>query len=884
MKKILFILLFALSYNSSIFAQFVPGNYSNSRNNNSTDVNYQSPKEYEIGGISVVGVEYLDENALISLSGLKVGDRIKVPGEEISNAIKKLWQQGIIGDATIYISKVENGKAFLVIELKERPRLTRFSFEGLNKTQESDLRDKIDLIRGRVLTDALIKNTELTIKKHFIEKGFYNTSVKIIQQGDTLVSNGVRLKILVDKKKKVKVRNIYVEGNYAFTDAKIKNKMKSTNEKVRIKLGKVDEDPFVTEDTTKAEKEKKSGWFHDHIKLNFLKSSKFVAEKFEEDKKALVEFYNTEGYRDAKIDVDTVFVSGKNTVDIRIKVNEGQRYYFRNITWTGNYIHSDKQLAAILGVQKGDTYNMELINTRLNFNPTGPDVSSLYMDNGYLFFNVQPVEVNVDGDSIDIEMRVNEGPQATINKIIVKGNDRTNDRVILREIRTLPGMKFSRADLIRTQRELSQLGYFDPEQIGLNPIPNPADGTVDIEYSLVEKPSDQIELSGGWGGTFGFVGTLGVTFTNFSAKDLFKPKNWDPLPVGDGQQLSIRAQANGIQYQNYSLTFAEPWLGGKKRNNFSVSLSHAVQRSSSTGDFSGNNFDGSLRVSSATVGLGKAIKWPDDYFTWTNSLSYVLYDLNNFQGSSFGEDLGFTDGVANNFNFTTRIARNSVDQPMYPRRGSNISLSVSLTPPYSLFRGSDFDEGKSNEDLFRFVEYNKWMFDSEFYIPIVGDLVLQTRAHFGLVGKYSANTIIGPFGRFLMGGSGLSGQNFLLGTDVIGLRGYEDNSILAERDGNTVDQGGVVFNKFVAELRYPITTSPAATIYVLGFAEAGNNWSRFADFNPNSLFRSAGVGARIFMPAFGLIGIDWGYGFDPIPGAPGANGSQFTFTIGQPIR
>jgi outer membrane protein insertion porin family len=906
MKRTFFTFIFIFFTLSQLSAQVRLGY---KRQADRIDISYSYPKEYEIGGIDVIGTKFLDENALIALSGLKVGDKITVPGEEISSAIKKLWKQGIIGDVAIYAAKVEGNKIFLNIELTERPRVTRISFEGVNNTQEKDLDEKL-AVKGRVMSDALLKNTEMTVREHFVEKGFYNTEVDIIQQEDTLISNGVRLKVKVDKKKKVRVRNIYVVGNEAFSDTKVKNKMKSTNEKLRF-FNKKDEAAYADSYKEEAGEQEAGGfkkWINDRFKLNIFRPSKFVGEKFEEDKEALIAFYNSEGYRDAKIVNDTVFSATDNTVDVLLHIEEGKRYYFRDITWTGNYVHNDEVLSEILGVDKGDVYDMESLNTRLNYNPTGEDVSALYMDNGYLFFRVNPVEVKVDEDSIDVEMRIYEGPQATINKIILKGNDRTNDHVVLREIRTLPGEKFSRADLIRTQRELSQMGYFDPEQIGMNPVPNPADGTVDIEYDLVEKPSDQIELSGGWGGYFGFVGTLGVQFTNFSAQNLFNFEKWRPLPVGDGQMLSLRMQANGRAYQRYSVTFSEPWLGGRRPNAFTVSLSHSVQRGPDSealeaGDI--RNFDGRLGVTSATVSLGRRVTWPDDFFTFTNSVSYLLYSLDDYARSGV-LDFPFRDGTANNFTYNMTIARNSVNNPMYPAMGSTLSLNISLTPPYSLFRSSDFYETSSIQEVNRFLEYNKWMFDGSFYVPITGGerkLVLHGRSHLGFIGRYNTNAPFPPFERFVMGGSGLSGQNFLLGVDVIALRGYEDNTIVPEEINYVFDEsavveaetedrplspvtvtGGVIYNKFVMELRYPLTLSPAATIYVLGFAEAGNTWNNYQEWSPSNLKRSAGVGARIFMPAFGLIGIDWGYGFDEVEGYPNASGSQFTFTIGQQIR
>ena len=624
-------------------------------------------------------------------------------------------------------------------------------------------------------------------------------------------------------------------------------------------------------------------YLNDNIKLNFFSGSKFVREDYEADKKAVIEYYNSRGYRDAVITADTVYRYDDRSIDIRMKLDEGQKYYFRDIDWVGNFVYTDEVLSRVLAIEKGDAYDMQKINERLNFNPTGPDISSLYMDDGYLFFSVQPVEVRIDGDSIDIEMRVYEGTQATISKVIIRGNDRTSDHVIRREIRTLPGQKFNRSLLIRTQRELSQMGYFDPEQIGLNPIPNPAEGTVDIEYTLVEKPSDQVELSGGWGGNFGFVGTVGLVFNNFSVRNIPNIKKWRPLPVGDGQRLALRIQANGKQFQNYSLTFSEPWLGGKKPNSFSVSLSHAVQRR--IVNIFTNETAGKLSVSGITLGLGRRVTWPDDYFTLSTSLGYQHYELNDFPISR----LGFENGDANSITLNATLARNSIDNPTFPREGSSLSLSATLTPPYSTWRDLDY-ETASNAEKFQWVEYHKVMFDASYFTNLAGNLVLNARGHLGFIGSYTERAGIGPFERFFLGGDGLGNQNFgIIGTDQIGLRGYENQAItpptyegvLSETDQI---QGGIAFTKFVMELRYPVSLNPSATIFVLGFAEGGNNFYDYNDYDPFKLFKSAGIGARIFMPAFGLIGVDWAYGFDTVPGATERSGGIFHFSIGQPIR
>ena len=850
-------------------------------------MNYSNPQEYTIADIQVVGSEYLDKIALVSISGLKVGDKIKVPGDQITTAIKKLWKQGLIGDIKIYANKVEGSNIYLTIELSERPRLSRFEFSGVTKTQESDIREKINLIRGRVMTDAIIKNAELTVKNYFFDKGFLNTKVDIKFKQDTVLANSVLLDVAIHKGRKVKIRDVNFIGNDEFADTKLKSKMKNSGERARFKLvgalvatginafkpkGKRVK---IKDDSVKHNISKPfMAILNENVKLNIFKSSKYVEEKYDEDKKSLIAFYNSKGYRDAEVVADSIIYADDHSVDINLKVNAGRKYYFRNISWVGNFVHNDAALDRILAIEKGDVYNLELIDKKLNFNPNGPDISSLYMDNGYLFFSVNPVEVKIDGDSVDVEMRIYEGAQATIRKVYVTGNDRTNDHVILRELRTMPGQKFSRADLIRTQRELSQLGYFDPEQVSPNPLPNPADETVDIEWSLVERPSDQIELSGGWGGAFGFVGTLGLTFNNFSLRNIPHFDKWRPLPVGDGQKLSLRLQANGRRFQSYSISFSEPWLGGKKPNSFGVSFNYSVQRSI---DFVTDQTIGSMKVLGATVSLGRRVSWPDDYFTVSNSISFLNYNLFNF-----GRTLGFDTGTSNNITFNTTIARNSIDNPMYPRQGSSVSLSLALTPPYSLFNNIDY-ENAAPEVKYKWVEYHKWMFDAKYYMQLIGDLVLESRGHLGFIGHYNKTAGVGPFERFQMGGDGLTGTNFLLGNDVIGLRGYDNNSISPENDPEFPTAGNI-FNKFVMELRYPVSLNPSATIYVLTFAEAGNNWSGFNNFNPNRLYKSAGFGTRIFMPAFGLLGIDWAYGFDTIPGRASNSGGQIHFSIGQLLR
>lgn len=884
MKRIL-ILAVALVIIHESAGQVVFGR--NQTNNPSgVSINYSSPKEYEIADIEVKGVQYLDNNALISLSGLRVGDKIKVPGDEITAAIKKLWGQGIIGNVSIYAAKVEGSQIWLVIELSERPRLTKVSIEGVNKTQSGEIEEKIGVVRGKMLTDVLTKNTELAVVKYLEGKGFLNAEVQVIQQNDTILRNSAYLKILIDRGQKVKIRNIRFEGNEEFTSAKLRSKFKKTGMIPKFSLPteiikhsvKLIWPPnllqFVT-NKKKVSKEEMKEYLATHVNLNFFKSAKYVEDDYEADKESLIGFYNSKGFRDAEIVMDTLYDVSSKYMNVNIKVEEGNKYYFRDISWSGNYIYTDDQLEKVLGIQPGDVYDLDLVNKKLNFNPNGADISALYMDDGYLFFNINPVEVSVTNDSIDLEMRIYEGAQATLDKVTVSGNDKTNDYVVLRQLWTQPGDKFSRSNLIRTQSELSQLGYFDPEQINPNVIPDPINETADIEWQLVERSNDQIQLSGGWGGAFGFVGTLGVTFNNFSIQNITKPKNWRGLPVGDGQSLGVSFQANGRTFQSYSFSFQEPWLGGRKPNSLGLSFSKSIQRSINR---ISNETLGWLKVTGISASLGRRVKWPDDFFVVSTGISFQRYDLLQFNSRS----LGFQTGDANSFTLNTTIARRSVNNPMYPRNGSELSLSASFTPPFSLWRNVNY-ETASTEELYQWLEYHKWNFDSKYYLTLTGKLVLAARAHFGYLGSYTNKVGVGPFERFQLGGDGLTGQNFLLGTDVIGLRGYPNNSITPVDAENNIE-GGTIFNKYVMEVRYPISLAQSATIYALTFLEGGNNWDDFSDFNPYNVKKSAGIGLRIFMPAFGLMGIDWAYGFDRVPGTLENSGPQFHFSIGQQIR
>ena len=898
MKRSLLI-LFCLMWSVSAMSQIRLGQsrYASSKPVNILELNYAKPQKFRIAEIKAVGLSTLDEIAIISLSGLKVDDRIDVPGEAISGALKKLWGQGIIGDVKILVTKIEGDDIYLLLDLTERPRFSRVEFLGINKTQEGELRDKVN-IRGRVVRDDVLNTAKRNIEKYYLDKGFLNTEVKIIQDRDTTLPNSVKLRFDIDTKSKVKINEIAFYGNEEITDRALKGKLKKTKEHARVAIFKDIYSRLLDADgesltrsllnTQVATSEQAKDYINKNFKLNFFNGSKYNPKEYREDKDKAIAFYNSKGYRDAKILQDSIYTFTEDKINIDISLKEGNKYYYRNITFTGNYIHEDKVLLAKLGIQKGDVYDKEKLDKRLNYDPQkGDDVSSLYQDNGYLFFNIDPVEINVTGDSIDLEMRIFEGPQVTVNSVGIKGNDRTSDHVVMREIRILPGQKFNRSLLVRTIRELSTLGYFDPEKINPDLRPNFETATVDIIFELEERPNDQIELSGGWGGFMGFVGTVGLVFNNFSIKSIGDLKKWDPLPVGDGQKLSLRVQANGQAFQNYSLSLSEPWFGGKKPNSLSFAFNHSVQRQV---DFFNQNPGGGdlgfFKITGVTLGLSKRITWPDDYFSISNSLQFQNYQFNQF-GTSFG--LSYATGNSKSVILNTTVARNNVDNTIYPRQGSNIMLSMNLTPPYASLN-NNLNEESIDQEKYKWLEYHKWMFDASFYTPVLGSnkWVASARAHMGFLGSYGTKVGIIPLERFVMGGDGMNFNNFALGQEIVGLRGYENQAITPGRESrgtaNPDPYGGVVYNKYVMELRFLVSPNPSATIFLLTFAEAGNNWGDYKDFNPYDLKKSAGFGARIFMPAFGLLGIDWGYGFDPLPGSLERSGPQFHFTIGQQFR
>ncbi len=847
----------------------------------SSHMDYERTRDFVIGDITVTGVKYLQSAYLVNISGLSVGQEITVPGDAITKALNKFWALGLFSDVKIVATKIEGKVIFLEIQLTEQPRLSKLKIQGLNKNDTKDVEEKIKLKPGNQITENVLNNTNTIIRKHFVDKGFFKCKVDFVQKADTSPGNKVFLDIIVDKGKRVKIADIDFVGNEAFTDSRLKRTMKKTKQK----------------------------------NLNIFKPSKYIDEEYKEDKKSFIAFYNKHGYRDAKILGEKLVDLNHKRIGLELNIEEGIQYYLRDIRWIGNTKHTTESLNRVLGMKKGDIYDQEFLQKRLTQEDDA--VLSQYMDEGYLFASVDPVEANIDGDSIDLEIRVFEGSPAYINKVLIKGNTKTNEHVIRREIRSIPGDLFSRTYIIRSVRELAAMGHFNPENISPDVRPNPSDGTVDIEYAVEERSNDQLEVSGGWGG-YGFVGTIGLRFSNFSARNILNPKAWRPVPTGDGQTVSVRAQSNGRFYQAYNLSFVEPWFGGKKPNSFSTSFYYTITHPyRSWGE---NRQDGFFKVLGTSIGLGRRLAWPDDYFSIYSELSYQRYSLNNY-GSYFL----INNGVSQIISATLSLSRSSQDQMIYPRRGSSFSLSLKFTPPYSLFRKENYwllssaeklqigdkmaskyagygDESiqqytedeissRENEQKFKFIEYHKWTFKGAWYTKLVSEFVLMAKAEFGYLGFYNRDIGTSPFEKFDVGGSGMMSYN-LYGTDIVALRGYSDGSLTpkaTETQGSGISyDNGNVYSKYTLELRYLFSPNPSATIYGLVFLEGGNAWSDIEKFNPFSVKRSAGVGLRAFLPMFGMLGIDWGFGFD-LPNRDvtsdklrrGYNGGEIHFTMGQ---
>ena len=829
-------------------------------------------KTYEIADITVSGASSYEDFVLIGFSGLAKGDKIEVPGDAITKSIRRFWKQGLFSDVKIEATKIEGDKVWLNIALKQRPRVSAVEYNGIRRSDKEDLEVKVGISRGAQMTPNLADRAKTVIKKYYAEKGYMNTDVQVIQRNDTDHPGYVKVAINIDKKEKTKVGEIYITGNEALTDLKINRAMKKTN---------------------------------DNNIVNFFRTKKFVAEEYEKDKKAVIEKYNEIGYRDAYIVADSVVPNPEdpNRVDVYMTIYEGNKYYVRDIRWVGNTVYPYEYLNEMLGFKKGDVYNLKELNKRLTEDDDA--VSKLYTDRGYLFFNVDPVEVKIENDSIDFEMRVYEGRPATINEVNIVGNTRVYEHVVRRELYTKPGQLYSQSDIMRSLRELAQMGHFDQEKLVPDISPNPDNGTVDITYQLETKSSDQIEFSLGWGAT-GLVGSLGLKFSNFAIQNLFNPKSYRIVPQGEGQTFSINARTNGVYYTSASISFLEPWLGGKRPNSLSASIYFASQTGyserylkaynslystyySNYSSYYGSGYsdyyqqlqeqeadpDKYLRTFGVSIGYGKRLHWPDDYFTFYGELSYQLYMMHDWPY------MILTNGNSHNLALTLNLSRNSIDNPIYTRRGSQFSLSLKITPPWSLMNGKDYST-MTMQERYHMLEYHKWKFSGKVFTPLTKDskLVLMTRAEFGYLGHYNIFAK-SPFETFYMGGDGMSSYSSY-STEYISMRGYQSGS-LTPFDQVTGRNLGYVYNKYTMELRYPISLEQNATIWVLGFAEAGNCFANLKDFNPFDLKRSLGVGVRIYLPMFGLMGIDWGWGFDKINGTDQYGKSQFHFVLGQEL-
>lgn len=857
------------------------------------------PRKYTIADIQVKGNKAFDAAIVVSVSGLAVGDEVTLPGgDNFAKAINKLWTQNMFTNINIYITKLEDNNIWVEIDAVERPMLADFKFRGVRKTESDELKDKVGLVKTRVVTDNMKLSAKENIIKYFIDKGFKGATVDIQESPDPQNPDKVILNFNVAKGNKVRITDIHFFGNEAASAAQLKRKLKGTKESTRITLfpdsasspyGTVA--PISFKQFVKEKGFLKPSMIRDFIdpwfRFKLFSSAKFNDKKYLEDKDKILEYYNSLGYRDAVIEADTQYYNAKGQLNISLKVNEGHKYYFGKMTWKGNTKYPDSLLNMMLGINKGDTYNLEVLNKKLGkqVSPEGGDISSLYMDYGYLFFNINAVETSVYNDTIDHEIRISEGPQATIKNVNIAGNDKTKEYVIRRELRTVPGEKFSRQDLIRSQREIINLGYFNQEKLGMQPVPNQDDGTVDINYTVEEKSSDQLELSAGWGGNIGLTGTLGVTFNNFSIKNIFKKTSWDPLPTGDGQKLSLRYQSNGRFFRSVNFSFTEPWLGGKKRNSFSINVFNTKFTNAYnpfTGLFDRGYADSSyLSTSGATIALGKQLKWPDDFFSLVTSLSYIQYKAKNY--AIFPS---FSTGVSNNFNLKLALQRTSIDQPIFPRSGSNFLLSGAFTPPWS------FIKGVNSKDIFKLVEYHKWRFNAEWFVPVgkpagedkTRQFVMRMAAKYGFIGRYNRNVPISPFERFQVGDAGLTNNFGVLGYDIIAHRGYpvyETSDPTINPDQQRANNFFTIFNKYTLEMRYPFVTNPSSTIYGLAFYEAANGWYSFKEWNPFRLRRAMGVGVRFFLPMFGLLGFDYGIGLDRLNATNRLkDASRFTFMLG----
>ena len=840
------------------------------------DITYSgTPKTYKLAGLSVTGIDGYEDYVLTGISGLSVGQELEVPGTAITDAVKRYWKHGLFSDVSISADSIVGDNIYLKIHLAPRPRISTINYNGLKKTEREDMEKKLGLVKGGQITPNMIDRAKILAKKYFEDKGYKNAEVFIRQRDDVAAKNQVILDIDVDKKEKLKVRTITIDGDNQLGDKKIKGSLLSKGAFTKT---------------------------HEAGKLaNLLKSKKFTPERWAEDKKNLITKYNEYGFRDAMITKDSVWNVDPKHVDIYVKVDEGKKYYIRNIKWVGNTVYSTDYLSRLLDMKKGDVYNQTYLNKRLSQDEDA--VGNAYWNNGYLFYNLQPTEVNIVGDSIDLEMRITEGQQAHINRVKINGNDRLYENVVRRELRTKPGDLFSKEALQRSARELASMGHFDPEAINPVPEPNYEDGTVDINYNLKQKSNDQVELSLGWGQT-GVIGRVGLKLNNFSMANLFR-KNRDHrgiMPIGDGETLSLGAQTNGTYYQSYNAQYSTNWLGGKRPIQFSVGMSYSKQTDVSSnyynsgymnnynnyrygyGNYNYNSYenyydpDKYVKLFSVYAGWGKRLSWPDDYFTLSLQLQYQRYMLRNWQYFIM------SNGSANNLNLNIALNRTSTDNQLFPRRGSDFSVSLTITPPWSKWDHKDYAHlatdrnsptfSQEQQEKYRWIEYHKWKFKARTFTALTSGqkcFVLMTRVEFGLLGSYNKNKK-SPFETYYMGGDGMSGYSTGYAEETIGLRGYENGS-LTPRGAE-----GYAYSRMSLELRYPFLLGNT-TIYGLGFVEAGNAWTETSKFNPFDMKRSAGLGVRIFLPMVGMMGIDWAYGFDKVFGTKG--GSQFHFILGQ---
>ena len=841
------------------------------------DITYSgNPHTYKLAGLAVSGIDGYEDYVLTGISGLSIGQELEVPGTAITDAVKRYWKHGLFSDVSISADSIVGDKIYLRINLLPRPRVSTINYNGLKKSERDDLEKKLGLLKGGQITPNMISRAKILAKKYFDDKGYKNADINILQRDDVANKNQVILDINVDKKEKLKVRNIIIEGNEQLPMKKIKGSFFSKGAFAKT---------------------------HEAGKLgNLLKSKKFTPERWAEDKKNLITKYNEFGFRDATILKDSVWNVDPKHVDIYVKVNEGKKYYIRNISWVGNTVYSTDYLSRLLGMKKGDVYNQTYLSKRLSQDEDA--VGNEYWNNGYLFYRLEPTEVNIVGDSIDLEMRITEGQQAHINRVKINGNDRLYENVVRRELRTKPGDLFSKEALQRSARELASMGYFDPEAINPVPEPNYEDGTVDINYNLKQKSNDQVELSLGWGQT-GVIGRVGLKLTNFSMANLFRRnrEHRGIMPIGDGETLSLGAQTNGTYYQSYNVQYSTNWLGGKRPIQFNVGVSYSKQTDVSPnyynsgylnnynnyrygyGSYNYANYDNYrdpdkyIKLLSVYAGWGKRLSWPDDYFTLSLQLQYQRYMLRNWRYFLM------PTGTSNNLNLTVSLNRTSTDNQLFPRRGSEFSASLTITPPWSKWDGKDYahlatnpnspNYSKEQQEKYHWIEYHKWKFKARTFTALTSGqkcFVLMTRVELGLLGSYNRNKK-SPFETFYMGGDGMSGYSTGYAEETIGLRGYENGALTP-----SYDVQGYAYDRFSLELRYPFLLGNT-TIYGLGFVEAGNAWSETSKFNPFDMKRSAGLGVRIFLPMVGMMGIDWAYGFDTVFGKKG--GSQFHFSLGQ---